>query len=403
MRSIFLSSVNWQKFLPLLSVSIAQSVLFVAVLSLVLTSTQAHDLPPDTTATWIFVLYGLAGVIGLVLSLMYRQPFLFTGNVFLIIFVGTVGGQITYPELVGASMVAGLVVGLVTILRLTHWIARLIPTPIVMGLLAGAILPFVSDIFTLLGQDTVLIGGILIIYFLSRRFLGRRIPPILPALIGGILIAVFNGQTGQITDGISFPTLTVIEPVFSLDAIVSITPILVVLLTVQANVPSIIFLRSQGYDPPERLINGVSSVGTMIGSFLGPTGISISLPASALVAGEAAGDKQLRYIGASLTCGASILIALLAGVSSDLPQILPRSLLLTLAGLALLDVLIGALQHVTAGPLRMGPMLAFVIALSDISLFGFGAFFWSLAIGIAVTYLLERDKLRLLQTSPTDK
>jgi predicted benzoate:H+ symporter BenE len=44
-------------------------------------------------------------------------------------------------------------------------------------------------------------------------------------------------------------------------------------------------------------------------------------------------------------------------------------------------------------------MFAFAIALSDISLLGFGPFFWALIIGTAVSLLLERNALREINSS----
>lgn len=48
-----------------------------------------------------------------------------------------------------------------------------------------------------------------------------------------------------------------------------------------------------------------------------------------------------------------------------------------------------ALKKVSGGPLVLGPLLAFAIALSDMSLLGFGPFFWAIAGGIAVSRIAE--------------
>ena len=70
---------------------------------------------------------------------------------------------------------------------------------------------------------------------------------------------------------------------------------MVVLIVLQSNVPSLIFLRSEQYHPPARLLDYVSGLGTMAASFLGPAGISLSLPATAMVAGEEAGPHRYRH------------------------------------------------------------------------------------------------------------
>jgi predicted benzoate:H+ symporter BenE len=52
--------------------------------------------------------------------------------------------------------------------------------------------------------------------------------------------------------------------------------------------------------------------------------------------------------------------------------------------------------------LLLGPLFAFAITLSEISILGFGSFFWALVIGTGVSLLLERDELQVLR-SPAPK
>ncbi len=75
----------------------------------------------------------------------------------------------------------------------------------------------------------------------------------------------------------------------------------------------------------------------------------------------------------------------------------PEALLTVLVGLAVLGVLVDAVRQVASGPLLLGPVLAFAIALSDLSLFGLGRFFWALVIGLAVSLVLEREGLAVLR------
>ncbi len=268
-----------------------------------------------------------------------------------------------------------------------------------LGLLAGAVMPFVSDIFTSLEDSPALVGGTVLAYFLSRRVLGFRLPAILPALVAGLAIAALGGWFGQVPARLPLPLPTVTAPVFSVHAIATATPVLVILITLQSNLPSSVFLRNHGYHPPERVIDNVSGAGTLLGSLLGPTAVSLSLPVTALVAGPDAGEHRFRHRAVYLASGPVLLIALLAGIAADLPEIIPLPLLLALAGLAVVDLLADALRQITQGPLVLGPLFAFAIALSEISILGFGPFFWALVIGTAISLLLERDGLQMLRSS----
>lgn len=383
--------------LPAMGAAVRNIIIFVAVLSIPLTAAQALGLSAAETSSWILALYGLPGLLSLVLALRYRQPLLVTGNLFFVIFISGLGGQLSLPELMGASILAGAAVLLIGILGLSEWLAGWIPVSIMFGMLAGAVMPFVSEFFTALGDAPAVVGGTLLAYLVSRSVLGTRLPAILPAVVTGLAVTAVTGQFGQVTEPLSMALPELMLPVFSLPAILTATPVFVVLITLQANLPSLRFLHSQDYDPPERAIDFISGIGTMLGSLLGPTGVSLSLPATSLVAGSQAGDHKIRHRSVYLVGSAGLLIGLLAGVAAGLLELVPSALLVTLAGLAVVDVLADAVKRVTSGPLLLGPLFAFAIALSDISFLGFGNFFWSLVIGTGISLLLERDGLRQLR------
>ena len=158
-----------------------------------------------------------------------------TGNLFAIIFFASLGGEFTWSELVGASMLSGVVVVLIGVLGLAGPLARWITTPIMLGLLAGAVLPFIIDIFTALGDETLTVGSALVAYVLGRHFFSNRVPPVLPAIVIGLLVAGLVGKLGQIPSDRALPTPSITTPTFSLSSIATVTPVLTVLMTLQAN------------------------------------------------------------------------------------------------------------------------------------------------------------------------
>ena len=244
--------------------------------------------------------------------------------------------------------------------------------------------------------ETLTVGNTLIVYLVGRRFLSTHILPVLPAIVVGLLVAGLAGKLGQAPTDWAFPTLSITTPTFSISAIATVTPVLTVLMTLQANMPSAIFMRNQGYDPPERPVNIVNGAATLLGSLLGPTAVSMSLPLTSLLAGPDAGEHSLRHCSVYLTGGALVIIALMAVIALAVAEFIPRPLLLTLARLAMFSLLVLALQQIAKGPLLIGPVFTFAIALSDLSLFGFGPFFWALILGIGVSLLLERKELKEL-------
>ena len=105
-------SSELRRTLPALIASIPITIVFFAVLGIVLTAAGPNglDLSDEQTSSWIAVLYGFPTLIALVLTVRYRQPLLITGNIFAIIFFVSLGDQVGFPELAGASMLAGAIV-----------------------------------------------------------------------------------------------------------------------------------------------------------------------------------------------------------------------------------------------------------------------------------------------------
>jgi benzoate membrane transport protein len=402
-------SEEFRRTLPALIAGLTVAIVFLAVLSIVLTAAgpRGMGLSDRRTSGWIALVYGLPMIPSLVLTLRYRMPLLLTGNVFALIFFVSLGNRIGFPELAGASILAGAIVLVTAVLGLTARLAAWIPAPIVQGLIAGAVIPFVVNIFSSLSTSggarvPIMVGCAVLGYLLSQRLLGTRLPPILPAFVAGFFAAAVTGQLGAFPSTFALPGLEFIRPDFSWTAIATVTPVLLALMTVQSNVPAVIYLRSQGFRPPERILNVVSGAGTLLGSLFGPITVSLALPPVLVTAGPTAGDRSLRYRSVYLPVAAGLLIAIFAATAADLAVLVPPVLLLTMAGLALVPALAVALREISAGPLVLGPLFAFAIALSKMTVFGLGPFFWSLVIGTAISLLLERDGWKRLRSEALD-
>ncbi|MGH7541185.1 MAG: benzoate/H(+) symporter BenE family transporter [Gemmatimonadota bacterium] len=393
--------------LPALIAGFTISIVFLAVLGIMLAAAgpDGLGLSEDRTTAWIVVVYGLPMIPSLVLTLRHRVPLVLTGNVFALIFFVTLGDRVAFDELVGASMLAGAIILLTAVLGVTATLARWIPVPIVQGLIAGAVMPFVIGLFSSLSpgngsvQLSIVVGSALVGYLLSHRFLGARLPAVLPAFIAGATAALLTGSLGEFPTTFSLPVLEPIVPAFSPAALATVTPVLVALMTVQSNIPSVIYLRSQGFRAPERTLNLVSGAGTVFGSLLGPVAMSLALPPVLVTSGPAAGDRSLRYRSTFLPIATGLLIAVFASTATDLSVLLPPVLLFGIAGLALIPALAAALAEISRGPLVLGPLFAFAIALSDMTVFGLDPFFWSLVLGTLTSVLLERDGWRELRST----
>lgn len=381
-----------------LGIGLALVTLAISLIAVPLSASGKLGLADGQMTAWLMSIYTFPSVVGIVVTLLLKQPLALTGNIFVLIFIVSLQGRLSFAELAGASMVAGAAVVLIAGLGLAGHVARLIPEPVVVGLLAGSTLPFVAGIFSGMGSDPAVIGAAFLAFILGRRYLDSRVPSIFLAVVVGIAAAAMLGRfggEGNRDASAALPVLTL--PAFSWDAILTATPVMVVLIVLQSNVPSVIFLRGEQYRPPAKSVEFISGLGTMAVSFLGPAGLSLSLPATAMVAGPDAGPRRSRYRSMALAYAILLVLTPLAAYAATAADVLPLELLAAIAGLAVIGVLAMALKRISSGPLTMGPLVAFAVAVSDLTMLGLGPYFWALALGVAVSWVLEREAIRDLR------
>jgi benzoate membrane transport protein len=69
----------------------------------------------------------------------------------------------------------------------------------------------------------------------------------------------------------------------------------------------------------------------------------------------------------------------------------PKSLVMALAGLAMLRVLQTAFVSAFRERFSLGALVAFLVTVADVPLLNVGAAFWGLVAGFAIAWLLERS------------
>ncbi len=183
-------------------------------------------------------------------------------------------------------------------------------------------------------------------------------------------------------------------PSFSPAAILTVVPVAVPLIALHSIVTAAAYLRGEEYDPSARAIEVATGVATTIASFFGPSPVCMAALVTSLTAGPEAGERTMRPWAVYAGAAALLLIATGAAVVADLPGVLPLPLLLAVAGLALLGILGQALTAMSKGLLRIGPIAAFAVASSTLSLWGLGAAFWAIVFGTISSRLLEGEAVK---------
>jgi benzoate membrane transport protein len=375
-------------FLQPIGAGLSVGLIYLVALSLPIRTSQTLGLDRSELAAWILALWAVAGSIGLVMSIRARVPLLLTGNLFVIILMVRVSALYQWADLVGASLLAGVVVLAGSRTNLTDRLSRWLPPSIIYGLLVGAVLPFLLDMFSLGVQKPWLVTTAVAVYLASTA-LRPALPAIIPAVAVAAVVAAVSGEFAGQAAPVDLVIPTVTSPGFDLTTILAVTPVMIVLITIQSNVPSLVFLREQGFDFPTESVTVVSGAGTIVGSFFGPTGISLSLPLTAITAVPDAGRHDIRYRAAAVAHMCAIAIGVFAGAAVFLTSAVPSELLTVAIGLAFLGVVVNAVPRMVDTGLRWGPVLTLIIAASDLTLVGLSSFFWAIVVGLLATALID--------------
>ena len=350
-------------------------------------------LSASESSSWIFIIWFSGAITSIALTLYYRMPIPITWTIPGLIYLGTLAGQFTFADLVGANLMAGAAILLLGAFGIGERIMAWLPLPIVMGMFGGSILVYVTRMVAASVED-VLVAGITLASYLVGRFIASpRVPPMgLAVIVGGMAVFVFGDTTTEVISW-SLPDLAVPGMSFSLPAFVAVSLPMIVLAMGLGNVQGLGFLLSQGYRVPVTAVTVAVGLNSMVNTALGGHPATVARTGAAILAGPDAGPKQGRYWASLIAATLTVSIALGAGTLTSLLAVLPRSFVVTLAGLAILSSLQSALETAFGGKLRFGALAALAVAATPFSVFGITSAFWAILAGIAASFMAERGEL----------
>ncbi|MEK4177842.1 benzoate/H(+) symporter BenE family transporter [Aeribacillus sp. FSL K6-1305] len=342
------------------------------------------------TISWLFAVYFFGGLLGIYLALKYRQPIAGAYSIPGAVLVAGALSQFSLNEMAGAYFVAGVIVLLLGITRTIGKIMNWIPVPIVMGMIVGAMIRFGTGMITSIEKAPLIAGVAVLVYLLSVRFI-KVIPPILTSFIVSVILVVIMNEFQIQDQQSSFILPQILIPSFSLEAIVSVSIPLAFLVIGAENAQATGVLMAQGYKPPVNVMTIISGIGGMVTSFFGGHNANIAGPMTAICASEEAGkNKEGRYASVVVNGILFSLFGLLAGIVVPFVTALPSVLVGTIAGLAMISVLVNSLQSAfSETKFQVGAFFALIIGMSDISFFNISSPFWALVGGVLVSLLIE--------------
>ena len=343
-------------------------------------------------ASWIFGAFFVNGLLSIGFCLWYRQPLVFFWTIPGTVLLGPALARASFPEIVGAFVVAGV---LMLVLGLSGVVRRAmdaIPMPIVMGMVAGVFLPFGLDWVRAFETDLPVALSMTAAFLLLSAFpaLANRLPPLIVAMAVGV-IALALTRTGS-PPAIDVHTILAapvfVRPEFSPATLIELViPLAITVLVVQ-NGQGITVLRASGHNPPVDAIAIACGLWSILVGLVGTVSTCLTGPTNAILA--TGRDKRTHYTAGILVGTFALVFGLLSPFFTKLLLATPPAFIATLAGLAMLRVLQSAFAIAFRGAFGIGALVAFLVTVSGISIAGIGAPFWGLVFGVAVSRIMER-------------
>jgi benzoate membrane transport protein len=292
---------------------------------------------------------------------------------------------------VGAFIATG---ALILLLGASDWVRRAmqaVPMPIVMGMVAGVFLRFGLDLIRALHQDAVIAVPMVAAFLLlgAAPALGRRLPPVIGALLVGGLIAGLMGRF----DFSALGALELAQPVlhtpqWSWAAMLELViPLAITVLVVQ-NGQGYAVLDAAGHQPPMNAIATACGLGSLLAAVVGGVSSCLTGPSNAILVSS--GERSRHYAAALVYGALTVAFGLLSPAFTRFLLQAPQVFISVLAGLALLRVLQAAFATCFKTRFTLGALVSFLVTVADLPLLGIGAAFWGLVAGALVSALLER-------------
>lgn len=359
-------------------------------LVIVFQAAKLANLSTELTSSWIWAISLGSGITGLLLSWKLKVPVITawsTPGAALL-----VGMLPTMPlnQAVGAYIVSAVIITLIGLSGAFENLIQRIPKGIAAGMLAGILFRFGTEIFVSISAKPMLVLLMLATFLAFKRLQPRY--AIAAVMLVGVLLAIAAGDThfSQVTFAIVKPVF--IAPEWSWNAILSLgIPLALVTLTGQY-VPGMAVLKTAGYKTSASSIMTVTGTASLLLAPFGSHAVNLAAITAAICTGkEAHEDPAKRYIAGIASGLIYILIGVFGGTLALLFSSLPKEMIATLAGLALVGAItagiVGAVQDER---FRDSSVITFLVTASGMTFLGLGAAFWGLVIGMVSHIVLHR-------------
>lgn len=353
--------------------------------------------------SWLLALGLGMGIPGIWLSLRYRMPVSVAWSTSGAALIGATSTNISMSDAVGAFLASAVLILLCGYTGVFERVIKYIPGSIASGMLAGILLSFGLNTFTLMDESPWLVGVMFVSYLLGRRLMPRYAVAV--SLLIGIILSQIVGHTFLTNINYSIAMPVYIEPSFSWASIMGIGLPLFFVTMASQNLPGYTVVKNAGYDLPLSPAIGIIGLTNSILAVFGAYALNLAtLTAAICVSPEAHPDKEKRYT-AGVAAGIFYIMSGLFGaaIAAILTQ-LPQSLILGIAGIALFSTIANSLGAALADTKhREVAVITFLATGSGVEFIGLGSGLWGLIIGLVTHVILNGRVINLRRKNNVNK
>lgn len=361
--------------------------------ALIFQAAQQAGASPAQLGSWLGALGLGTGLTTLGLSLRYRTPILTAWSTpGAALLISSLAG-LSLAEAVGAFIVSSALITLVGFSGLFARLMHRLPQSLAAAMLGGVLLGFCLELFRALPQAPWLVGSMLLGYWLLKPRLPRYAIGLV--LLIGLAVALGQGDLAGAHLALGGLHLEWVSPSFSWHASLGVAlPLFLVTMSSQ-NLPGLATLHAHGYRPPVSPLIGWTGLAGLLLAPFGGFALNLAAITAALCMGkEADPEPNRRYLAACCAGVFYLLTALLGSTVASLFALLPRELIVAIAGLALLGTLGGSLkQALEVESEREAALITLLVTAAGVSFFGIGAPFWGLLAGVLTGLCAKRGWL----------
>lgn len=375
-----------------ISAFVAAIVGFGGTLALIIAAADAVGATRAETASWVTAICLAMALETAWLSWRTKMPVISAWSTPGAALIAASSG-FSMSDAVGAFIVAALLLIVTGLFKpLTRLISK-IPASVASGMLAGIVVTFAINAAKTIPVDPLLILPLIAAFFVIRLF--NPALSVLAVLVGGGTLAFLTGRVGGLPTP-ELSTLTLIAPTFSTSAVIGLAVPLYLVTMASQNLSGLAVLRAAGYHPEPGPLISITGLFSLLSAPFGALTTNLAAISAAICTGpDVHPDPAERWKTGPFYALAYLVFAIFGASLVAIFAVLPQSLIVLVAGLALMAPLANALTIALKDEHeRMAATTAFAVTASGLTMFGIGAAFWGLLAGMMV---LGLDVARILK------